>query len=185
MQQRIVFFVLFIWLTLCGAACFALTAADDTQFWLAWPLMFALPFLLRPLGMAESLLRPGLTLVSRRRGRAWVHLAPWQPTVGLDAPKVSAFWQAVSVSTCVALRHHDTVIVSSHLLTKARIRRLLGELTDCGQPFRCRVFSVPFTPAARAVMQLEILFRQWRWRPAFREAWPVMVIRRKSFSGKK
>ncbi|EOS93134.1 hypothetical protein LU631_07050 [Erwinia tracheiphila] len=179
MQRRIVFFVLFTWLTLCGAACFALTAADDTQFWLAWPLMSALPFLLRPLGRAERLLRPGLTLVSRRRGRAWVHLAPWQPTVGLEAWQVSAFWQAISVSTCAALRHNDTVIVSSHLLTMARLRRLHGELTDSGQPFQCRVFSVPFTPSARTVMQMEILFRQWRWRSAFRDDWAVMVICRK------
>lgn len=184
MQQRIVFFVLFSWLTLCGAASLTLTNGDDVQFWLAWTLMSALPFLLRPLGVAERLLRPGLTLVSCRRGRACVHLAPWHPTVGLKAFRVNAFWQAVCVSTCVALRHNDTVIVSSHLLTTSRVRRLQGGLTDCGQPFRCRVFSVPFTPSARAVMQLEILFRQWRWRSAFRNAWPVMVIRRKSFSRK-
>ncbi|MEW5288539.1 hypothetical protein ABW286_04995 [Erwinia papayae] len=184
MQQRIVFFILFTWLTLCGAAGLVLTAGDDAQFWLAWPLMSALPFLLRPLGIAERLVRPGLTLIGRRRGRVWVHLAPWQPTVGLKACQVNAFWQAVSVSTCAALRHNNTVIVSSHLLTTARLRRLQGELTGCGQPFRCRVFSVPFTPAARAVMQLEILFRQWRWRTAFRDAWPVMVICRSSLNGR-
>jgi len=109
-----------------------------------------------------------------------VHLAPWQPTTDLTPARVCLFWQSVNASTCQALETHRTVIISSHLLTGIRARRLLAHTTEYGLTVRSRIYQIPFTPWKRALMQLEILFRQWRWRSVFRTTWPVLVLRRKS-----
>ncbi|MBQ0955611.1 hypothetical protein [Serratia symbiotica] len=181
MQQCIVVAALFFWFALSGLVSHVYTAqATRGGLFIVWPLMFSLPFQLRVLGRAERLFRPSLTLISRRRRRAWVHLAPWQPTTNLTPEQIHAFWCSVNASTYRALADNHTVIVSSHLLTGSRVRRLLAHLTENACPVRHRVFNVPFSPAARAVMQLEILFRQWRWRSPARTQWPVMVIRNHS-----
>lgn len=179
MQQLIVVAFLLFWLALSGAVSHLYTAQTPGG-WLYltwWLLIFTLPFLLRPAGRAERWFRPELTLISHCRKRARVHLAPCQPTAGLTPERVSAFWCSVNTSTCRALTENRTVIIASHLLTARRARRLLAHLEEHGFHVRYRVFSVPFTPALRAVMQLEILFRQWRWLRPSRTDWPVMVIR--------
>jgi hypothetical protein len=181
MQHFIVRTVLLSWM-IFSALLARIYIADGSCAWLCfvWPLIFSLPFQLRILGIIERQFRPSLTLISNHRRRAWIHLSPLQPTVGLTAEPVRAFWRSVNTSTCQALNDHRTVIISSHLLTGHRLRRLLANLTENGYSVRYRVFRVPFTPTARAVMQLEILFRQWHWYSSFRKEWPVMVIRSKS-----
>ncbi|WP_168385859.1 hypothetical protein [Erwinia amylovora] len=179
MQQAIIVAFFIIWLGISGGVSVMYTSGTGWLL-LVWPLIFCIPFLLRPLGWIERQFRPNLSLVSRRKGRPYVHLSPWQPTVRLSAPQVRAFWSSVNQSTCEALQKNRTVVVSSHLLTANRAGRLQAHLAESGRHFRCRVFSVPFTPAAKAVMQLEILFRQWRWRSPSASDWPVMVIRNKS-----
>ncbi|UWS28906.1 hypothetical protein [Erwinia pyrifoliae] len=179
MQQAIIVAFFIIWLGISAGVSILYTSGTGWLL-LVWPLILSMPFLLRPLGWLERQFRPNLSLISRRKGRAYVHLSPWQPTVRLSAQQIRAFWSSVNRSTCEALQKNRTVIVSSHLLTTNRATRLKAHLAESGRHFRCRAFSVPFTPAARAVMQLEILFRQWRWRSPARKVWPVMVIRKKS-----
>ncbi len=106
---------------------------------------------------------------------------PWQPTTDLTPERVNHFWQSVNASTCLALEKHHTVIISSHLLTGNRARRLLACIEENGLTVQQRTYRIPFTPAMRALMQLEILFRQWRWRTDFRTYWPVLILRSKTF----
>lgn len=180
MQQTYVFSVLLLWLALSGAMGLSFSP-DGTRggFYLVWVLLFCLPFLLRPLAWAERQFWPSMTLISRRRRRAWVHLAPWQPTTNLTPARVRLFWQGVNESTLQALQKHRTVIISSHLLKGFRARRVLACIGESGLTVHSRTYLIPFTPAKRALMQLEILFRQWRWRMDFRRDWPVLVLRRK------
>lgn len=186
MQQSFVFSVLFLWLGLSGAMSLDFTAViTSTEFYIVWALLFCLPFLLRPLARAERQFRPAMTLISHRRNRAWVHLAPWQPTTNLTPECVCRFWQSVNASTCQALKKHRTVVISSHLLTVIRARRLLAYIEESGLTVHSRTYRIPFTPAKRALMQLEILFRQWRWRTNFRRDWPVLVIQRKYYEPEK
>lgn len=186
MYQLIVFIILIIWLAISGIVSLCYTAsAYSSWLFLSWPFIFSLPFYLRLLGCIERRFRPTLTLICHRRHRAWVHLAPWQPTVGLTADQVSLFWESVSTSTLQALENNRVVIISSHLLTPYRARRLIALIEERTSAFQYRAFNAPFTPAARALMQCEILFRQWRWRQLTHTDWPVLVIRNKSlFSDK-
>nr|WP_310615766.1 hypothetical protein [Pantoea cypripedii] len=180
MQQTYVFYLLLLWLGLSGTMSLGFTTGSTcTGFYLVWALLFCLPFLLRPLAGAERHLRPAMTVISHRRNRAWVHLAPWQPTTNLTPARVCRFWQSVNASTCQALEKHRTVVISSHLLTAIRTRRLLAYIEENGLTVHSRTYCIPFTPAKRSLMQLEILFRQWRWRTNFRRDWPVLVIQRK------
>lgn len=182
MQQFFVLFFFMIWLALCGTMSLSFTfQGTSTGFYLVWGLLFCIPFLLRPLAWAERQFKPAMTLIRHRRSRAWVHLAPWQPTTDLTQERVHQFWQSVNASTLLALEKHHSVIISSHLLTGNRARRLLASIEGLGLTIHCRTYRIPFTPAMRSLMQLEILFRQWRWRMNFRKDWPVLVIRRKSF----
>jgi hypothetical protein len=152
-------------------------------FYLVWVLLSGLPFLLRPLAWAERRFRPKMTLISQHGKRAWVHL-PWQPTTDLTPSRVCLFWQNVNASTCQALETHRTVIISSHLLTGIRARRLLA--TPRNMDSRSAAVFIRFLYSwKRALMQLEILFRQWRWRTDFRRDWPVLVLRRKSLNTEK
>jgi hypothetical protein len=181
MQQSFVFSFFMLWMTLSGAMSLSFTPdGTRTGFYLVWALLFILPFFLRPLAWAERQFRPAMTLILYRRKRAWVHLAPWQPTTDLTPARVCLFWQSVNASTCQALEKHRTVIISSHLLTGFRARRVLACIDESGLTVHSRTYRIPFTPAKRALMQLEILFRQWRWRTDFRRDWPVLVLRRKS-----
>jgi len=180
MQQLFVFSFFMLWMTLSGAMSLSFTLdSTRTGFYLVWALLFSLPFFLRPLAWAEQQFRPAMTLIRHRRKRAWVHLAPWQPTTDLTPARVCLFWQSVNASTCQALEKHRTVIISSHLLTGFRARRVLACIDESGLTVHSRTYLIPFTPAKRALMQLEILFRQWRWRTDFRRDWPVLVLRRK------
>lgn len=180
MQQFFVFFFFMIWLALCGTMSLSFTLpGTSTGFYLVWVLLFCLPFLLRPLAWAERQLRPAMTLIRHRRSRAWVHLAPWQPTTDLTRERVQHFRQSVNASTRLALEKHQTVIISSHLLTGNRARQVLACIEENGLTVQKRSYRIPFTPAMKALMQLEILLRQWRWRKDFRTEWPVLVIRRK------
>ncbi|MBY6257769.1 hypothetical protein K3G69_25640 [Phytobacter diazotrophicus] len=186
MQQACVFSFFLLWLGLSGVMGLEITGGVPCSgFYLVWVLLSGLPFLLRPLAWAERRFRPKMTLISQHGKRAWVHLAPWQPTTDLTPSRVCLFWQNVNASTCQALETHRTVIISSHLLTGIRARRLLAHTTEYGLTVHRRTYRIPFTPAKRALMQLEILFRQWRWRTDFRRDWPVLVLRRKSLNTEK
>lgn len=181
MQQLFVLFFFMIWLALCGTMSLSFTLQGTSMgFYLVWVLLFCLPFLLRPLAWAERQFRPAMTLTRHRRSRARVHLAPWQPTTDLKPERVHQFWQSVKTSTRQALEKHHTVIISSHLLTDIRARRLLACIAEGELNVHHRTYHIPFTPAMRALMQLEILFRQWRWRKNLRTEWSVLVLRRKS-----
>ncbi|MFT4269907.1 MAG: hypothetical protein QM578_02760 [Pantoea sp.] len=181
MQQFFVFSFFMLWMTLSGAMSLSFTLDGiRTGFYLVWALLFCLPFFLRPLAWAERQFRPAMTITRHRRKRVWVHLAPSQPTTDLTPARICLFWQSVNASTCQALEKHRTVIISSHLLTGFRAQRVLACIDESGLTVHSRTFRIPFTPAKRALMQLEILFRQWRWRTDFRRDWPVLVLRRKS-----
>ncbi|MHC0025538.1 hypothetical protein [Enterobacter vonholyi] len=181
MQKFFVFSFFIVWLALCGVMSLGvITYGASSELYLVWALLFCLPFLLRPLAWAERQFRPEMTLICYRRRRAWVHLAPWQPTTDLTSERVHHFWQSVNTSTRLALEKNHTVIISSHLLTCIRARRVLSRIQKSGLSVKRRTYRIPFTPGMRALMQLEILFRQWRWRTDFRTDWPVLVIRRKS-----
>jgi galactose-1-phosphate uridylyltransferase len=70
------------------------------------------------------------------------------------------------------------VVIASHLLTNHRAQRIIATLPSGEYQFR--LTSVPFKPSARAILQLEVLFTQWRWIDVKRAKWPVLVIRIKS-----
>lgn len=101
------------------------------------------PFLLRPLAWAERQLRPAMTLIRHRRSRAWVHLAPWQPTTDLTPERVHQFWQSVMASTRQALEKHHIVIISSHLLTDMRAHRVLAYIAEGGLTVHHRTYRIP------------------------------------------
>ncbi|MGC0788749.1 pili assembly chaperone [Pantoea agglomerans] len=178
MQQRLVILTLFLWLALTLAFSL-LTPAGPCSALTLWMLTAASPFMLRPLDwLTRQLLRKPCMLSSRKR--ITVHLSPWQPTVGLTPERVSWFWSGVYEAAESALQEGKTIVIASHLLTPVRAARLRAYLTAQGWSYRSRLTSVPFRDAARALMQLEILFRQWRWRCPLRSEWPVMLLRKSS-----
>ncbi|MER2043839.1 MAG: pili assembly chaperone [Pantoea agglomerans] len=178
MQQRLVILTLSLWLALTLAFSLLNPAGPGDALTL-WMLTAASPFLLRPLDwLTRQLLRKPCMLSSRKR--ITVHLSPWQPTVGLTPERVSWFWSGVFESAEAALAEGKTVVVASHLLTPVRAARLRAYLTARGWHYRCRLTRVPFSDSARALMQLEILFRQWRWRCPSRSEWPVMLLKKTS-----
>lgn len=146
---------------------------------LVWGLVLMSPFSLRIVNRIHRRLvnRPCILSHHRHKSRIFVHLSPNQPTVSISSGRVAWFWKGVLDSVAEALRGDEqTVVVASHLLTSCRIKRIRESL----QPgcYRSHVIYVPFTPAARAVMQLEILLAHWRWRIPSRTVWPVLVIRK-------
>jgi len=178
MQQRLVALYLLLWLTLSGIISLYISSGCDAFFFM-WLLTALFPFLLRPLNwLTRQLLRKPCML--SRRKRITVHLSPCQPTVGLTPERVSWFWSGVFESTEAALAGGKTVVVASHLLTPARAARLRTYLKVRGWSYRSRLTSVPFRDSARALMQLEILFRQWHWRCPSRTRWPVMLLKKTS-----
>lgn len=182
MQQIIIFTILLLWLIVSGVASRSISADYSCIcFILIWGIQFGLPFLLRPLAWAERQSKPAFTLIVRRRRHIWVHLAPWQPTTDLKSEQVKQFWHSVNSSIIQALNQHRSVVISSHLLTSGRAQRIISHAEKSGFTFRIRTYRMPFTPQKRAVMQLEILFRQWRWRSEFRAEWQVMIIRKTSY----
>ncbi|MBD8197354.1 pili assembly chaperone [Pantoea agglomerans] len=174
MQQRLVILTLILWLTLTLAFSL-LTPAGPGGVLTLWMLTAASPFLLRPFDwLTRQLLRKPCML--SRRKRITVHLSPCQPTVGLTRERVSWFWSGVNEAAESALQEGKTVVIASHLLTPVRTARLRAYLTARGCSYCSRLTSVPFSDSARALMQLEILFRQWRWRCPSRSEWPVMLL---------
>ncbi|REC91455.1 pili assembly chaperone [Pantoea ananatis] len=182
MQQRLVALYLLLWLALSGSISLVISSGCDA-FFFVWLLTALSPFLLRPLDwLTRQLLRKPCML--SRRKRITVHLSSWQPTVGLTPERVRWFWSGVFEFAEEALAEGKTVVVASHLLTPARAARLRACLEARGWSYRSRLTSVPFRDSARALMQLEILFRQWRWRCPSRTRWPVMLLRKSSEAGK-
>ena len=178
MQQRLVILTLSLWLALTLAFSL-LTPAGPCSALIVWMLTAASPFMLRPLDwLTRQLLRKPCML--SRKKRITVHLSPWQPTVGLTPERVSWFWSGVFESAEAALAEGKTVVVASHLLTPVRAARLRAYLTARGWSYRSRQTHIPFRDSARALMQLEIMFRQWRWRCPSRNEWPVMLLKKTS-----
>lgn len=178
MQQRLIILILVLWLALTLAFSL-LTPAGPGDVLTLWMLTAASPFLLRPLDWLMRQLWRRPCLLSRKK-RITVHLSPWQPTVGLTPERVSWFWSGVYEAAESALQEGKSVVIASHLLTPVRAARLRAYLTAQGWSYRSRLTRVPFRDAARALMQLEILFRQWRWRCPSRSEWPVMLLRKSS-----
>ncbi|WP_205953966.1 pili assembly chaperone [Pantoea stewartii] len=176
MQQRLVALYLLLWLTLSGSISLFISFGRDAFFFM-WLLTALSPFLLRPLDwLTRQLLRKPCML--SRRKRITIHLSPWQPTAGLTPERVSWFWSGVFESAEAALAEGKTVVVASHLLTAARAAKLRKYLKARGWSYRSRLTSVPFRDSARALMQLEKLFRQWRWGCALRTEWTVMLLKK-------
>lgn len=181
MQQTLVATVLIIWLTITGIMSKVSTDRADTGwFILLWLILFFIPFLMRPLGWLQRQFSKHPYLLSHRKGRIFIHISPWQPTIGLPRERVSWFWAGLFEATNRGLQKNSTVIVASHLLTSCRAQRLRFHLSENLYQSRSRIICVPFTAEARAVMQLEILFRQWQWRRPSRTIWRVLVIRSKT-----
>ncbi|MBD8127715.1 pili assembly chaperone [Pantoea agglomerans] len=178
MQQRLVILTLILWLTLTLAFSL-LTPAGPGGVLTLWMLTAASPFMLRPLDCVTRQFYRRPCLLSRKK-RITVHLSPWQPTVGLTPERVSWFWSGVYEAAESALQEGKTVVIASHLLTPVRATRLRAYLTARGWSYHSRLTSVPFRDSARAMMQLEILLRQWRWRCPSRSEWPVMLLRKSS-----
>lgn len=184
MQKVIFSAIVSAWLILSGVISRVITGGSRIDgLLLIWLLIALTPFLLRPLNGLQRCFNPSACMLRRHAHRTFVHLSPFQPTVGLSPARVEWFWQGVNHATAEALKSEQvSVVISSHLLTASRIRRFKAylPLNHC----RTHVIHVPFTPLARAVMQLEILFAQWRWRVPSRTTWPVLIIRKKSLRAK-
>ena len=178
MQQILFTLYLCLWLVMASALSLTLTPAGDSS-GLLWTFIALSPFLLRPAAWLQRQFSPAPCVLSRKK-RTTVHLSAWQPTVGLTPERVSWFWSGVFESTEAALAEGKTVVVASHLLTPARAARLRTYLKVRGWSYRSRLTSVPFRDSARALMQLEILFRQWHWRCPSRTRWPVMLLKKTS-----
>lgn len=178
MQQRLVILTLILWLTLTLAFSL-LTPAGPGGVLTLWMLTAASPFLFRPLDWITRQFFRSPCLLSRKK-RITVHLSPWQPTVGLTPERVIWFWSGVYVAAETALQEGKSVVIASHLLTPVRAARIRRYLSARGPTYHCRLTSVPFRDSARAMMQLEILLRQWRWHCPSRSEWPVMLLKKTS-----
>lgn len=172
--------IISVWLLLSGIISLVITGGTRMDGLLLIGLLIALtPFLLRPLNRLQRCFNSSACILRRHKHRTFVHLSPFQPTVGLSPARVCWFWQGVNQATVTALKSQQgSVVISSHLLTASRVRRIRAGLPP--RHYHSHVISVPFKPLPRAVMQLEILFAQWRWRMPLRTIWPVLVIRKKS-----
>lgn len=184
-RQRLVVCGIILCWGLMSYGISALITGNQNGMICIWGLVLVSPFSLRAVNLAQRrfINQPCILSHHKRKSRTFVHLSPAQPTVSITSRRVVWFWNGVLDSVSEALRgNENTVVVASHLLTSCRIKRIRESL----QPgcYRSHVMYVPFTPVARAVMQLEILLAQWRWRVPSRAVWPVLVIR-KSFNSEK
>lgn len=178
MQRVVVSGIILCWGLISYGLSTLITGYQDGTVYI-WELVLMSPFSLRVVNWIQRRLvnQPCILSHHSRKSRIFVHLSPNQPTVSISSGRVSWFWKGVLDSVAEALRgNKQTVVVASHLLTPYRIKRIRRHL----QPgcYRIHVMHVPFTPAARAVMQLEILLAQWRWRVPSRTVWSVLVIRK-------
>ncbi len=184
MQRVVICGIILCWGLVSYGISALITGYQDGMVYI-WGLVLLSPFSLRAVNLVQRRLinRPCILSHHKHKSRTFVHLHPGQPTVSISSRRVVWFWNGVLDSVAEALRDNEnTVVIASHLLTSCRIKRIRRHLrSGC---YRSHVVHVPFTPAARAVMQLEILLAQWRWRVPSRTIWPVLVIR-KSFNPEK
>jgi hypothetical protein len=153
-------------------------------FYLVWVLLSGLPFLLRPLAWAERRFRPKMTLISQHGKRAWVHLAlaAHHRPDAVACLSVLAERERLNLSGTGNTPHRYHLIAPADRYTCPQATGPHhGIWTHGPQPY----LSDSFYSWKRALMQLEILFRQWRWRTDFRRDWPVLVLRRKSLNTEK
>lgn len=181
-MQRVIFCGIILCWSLVSYGLSTLITGYREGIIIIWLLILVSPFYLRAVHQLQRRLinRPCILNHHKHKSRMFLHLHPGQPTVGISSERVVWFWNGMLESVAKALRENDkNLVIASHLLTSCRIKRIRESL----QPgfYRSHVIYVPFTPAARAVMQLEILLAQWRWRVPSRTVWPVLVIQ-KSFN---
>lgn len=146
-----------------------------------WIVLVNTPFLLKGINGVRSQLHKNACIQACHKNgqRIFIHLSPWQATVDLPQDRVCWFWDGLFEELGNALRGtKGSVVIASHLLTSRRAKRILIALPPSS--YQTRLTSVPFTPLARAVLQLEVLATQWRWINVNRTRWPVLVIRKKS-----
>lgn len=182
MQRLTLISIALAWICFCAVLSFIITGPGHLigtgiiGFTLA-----CTPFLLKAINSVRTRLNNNACIQSHHKNgkRIFIHLSPWQATVGLPQERVSWFWDGLFEALGSALRDSKgSVVIASHLLTNHRAQRVLAALAP-GQ-YQCRLTSVPFNPTARAILQLEVLFTQWRWICINRARWPVLVIRKKS-----
>lgn len=180
MQRQILIILVMAWLVLCVMVSLLIAGTGHMTVTACTSVFLAgTPFLLKGINRLHCCLNNRACIVHRHKNgrRLLIHLAPWQRTAKLPAERVSWFWGGLSETLAYALRTTGgSVVIASHLLTKRRAERLLDTLPP--ERYRCRLISVPFTPFARAVLQLETLFTQWHWVDVNRDVWPVLVIRK-------
>jgi hypothetical protein len=186
MQRLVVSGIILCWGLVSYGLIALITGYQDGMVYL-WGLVLLSPFSLRVVNWMQRRLinQPCILSYHKRSSRIFVHLSPNQPTVSISSERVAWFWNGVLTSIEDALSgRENTIVIASHLLTSYRIKRIRRHLQIQAGHYRSHVIHVPFTPAARAVMQLEILLAQWRWRVPSRTLWPVLVIR-KTFNPEK
>lgn len=167
------------WVLICTSISLAVTSqahpATTSTF---SAVLFFSPGLLRIITLLLSHLRPDACMTSRYRRRISIHLNPWQPTGNLNRERVRWFWLGVEQMLQTTLsQQQKTVIMGSHLLSASRLKRLAVGLPE--EQYHVRVIIRRLNSAAKFILQLDVLCREWRWfRP--RETWPVLVVRKRN-----
>lgn len=167
------------WVLICVSISLVVTglAHPETTSVFSAVLFFS-PALLRIITLLLSHLRPEACMTSRYRRRISIHLNPWQPTGNLNREKVRWFWLGVEEMLQTTLsRQQKTVIMGSHLLSKSRLNRLAAGLPE--EQYHVRVSINRLNSAAKFILQLDVLCREWRWFHP-RETWPVLVVRKRN-----
>ena len=184
MQRLTLISISLSWICFCAILSFIITGCSHTVGTLViWFILACTPFLLKAINSARSRLNNSACIQSPHKNghRVFIHLSPWQTTVRLPQERVNWFWDGLFEALESALRSSKgSVVIASHLLTNQRARRVLAALPPGKYQFR--LTSVPFKPYARAILQLEVLFTQWRWIDVNRARWPILVIRKKSLN---
>lgn len=184
MQRLTLISIALSWICFCAILSLIITGCRQTVGTLViWFILVCTPFFLKVINSARSRLNNNACIQSPHKNghRVFIHLSPWQTTVRLPQERVSWFWDGLFEALGSALRSSkSSVVIASHLLTNQRTRRILAALPP--GKYRFRLTSVPFKPHARAILQLEVLFTQWRWIDVNRARWPVLVIRKKSLN---
>ncbi|CAM7560690.1 pili assembly chaperone [Phytobacter diazotrophicus] len=182
-MQRLTFIsIAMAWICFCAILSFIITGPDHmTGTGIIGFTLACTPFLLKVINSVRTRLDNSACIQNHHKNgkRIFIHLSPWQATVRLPPERVSWFWDGLFETLGNALRSSKgSVVIASHLLTNHRAQRIIATLPSGEYQFR--LTSVPFKPSARAILQLEVLFTQWRWIDVKRAKWPVLVIRIKS-----
>ncbi|KDE34163.1 pili assembly chaperone [Kosakonia radicincitans UMEnt01/12] len=179
-QTRALIIIVISWLILCASLSLMITGTGKLAGTTCILIILACtPFLLKGINRLQYYLNNRACIVHRHKNgrRLLIHLAPWQTTAKLPAERVNWFWDGLFEALSDALRKTEgSVVIASHLLTNRRAERIISTLSP--EHYRCRFISVPFTPFARAVLQLETLFTQWHWVIVNRDIWPVLIIKK-------